>query len=182
MSEKTENPPPSVLRFSFNYVSKLAALIDEHHLNDIEVHDGESKLLIRRAAPSLGAMATSHDVVQTMSVPVMPVPPPAPSATVVAAPASGEPSASTTDSSPPPAAAGHVITSPMVGTAYLSPEPGAAQFVNTGDKIDVGTPLLIVEAMKMMNQITSETSGAVLEVLVSDGQPVEYGQPLVRIG
>ena len=78
--------------------------------------------------------------------------------------------------------AGTSIKSPMVGTAYLSPQPGAAQFVNVGDAVKAGDTLLIVEAMKVMNPITAPEGGVVKKLLVSDGQPVEFDQPLAVIG
>jgi acetyl-CoA carboxylase biotin carboxyl carrier protein len=78
--------------------------------------------------------------------------------------------------------AGHSVKSPMVGTAYLRPEPDAAQFVSVGDAVKAGDTLLIVEAMKVMNPITAPTGGVIKQLLVENGQPVEFDQPLVVIG
>jgi acetyl-CoA carboxylase biotin carboxyl carrier protein len=78
--------------------------------------------------------------------------------------------------------AGHTVKSPMVGTAYLSPQPGAKPFIEVGDAVKAGDTLLIVEAMKVMNPITAPEGGLVKKLLVSDGQPVEFDQPLVVIG
>jgi acetyl-CoA carboxylase biotin carboxyl carrier protein len=78
--------------------------------------------------------------------------------------------------------AGETIKSPMVGTAFLSPQPGAAQFVEVGDAVKAGDTLLIVEAMKVMNPITAPAGGVVKKILIADGQPVEFDQPLVVIG
>ncbi len=84
--------------------------------------------------------------------------------------------------SPPPSEQKWVdVTSPMVGTFYLSPAPGEEAFINTNDSIKVGQTVCIIEAMKLMNEIETEVSGQVMEILVEDGEPVEYGQPLMRV-
>jgi acetyl-CoA carboxylase biotin carboxyl carrier protein len=83
--------------------------------------------------------------------------------------------------SAPASAPEHAMTSPMVGTVYLSPEPGAAVFVKTGDNVKPGQTLLIIEAMKVMNPITATAAGVVRQILVDDGQPVEFGEPLIVI-
>ena len=82
---------------------------------------------------------------------------------------------------PADAEAGELVTSPLVGTAYLSSEPGAAPIVRVGDTVSSGQTLMVIEAMKVMNNIPSTVSGTIMEILVSDSQPVEYGQPLVRV-
>jgi len=89
---------------------------------------------------------------------------------------------STNGMSAPDVVEGHIVTSPMIGTYYSAPTPGEAPFVHVGDDVDVGQVVGIVEAMKIMNEIISDRAGVVLEVLVENAQPVEYGSPLIRLG
>ena len=142
-------------------VRELAELLTENALTEIEVADGERRIKVaRELAPLVGAAPT----------------PPAPSNP---APSGGQPAASG------PAAedvAGTAVKSPMVGTAYMSPEPGAKAFVEVGDTVKAGDTLLIVEAMKVMNPITAPTGGVVKKIMVADAQPVEFDQPLLIIG
>ena len=100
------------------------------------------------------------------------------------APAATAPTAASAAAAPPASAADHpgAVKSPMVGTVYLSGEPGAAPFVSPGAKVAAGDTLLIIEAMKVMNPITAPSGGVIKQVIVSDGQPVEFDQPLVVIG
>jgi acetyl-CoA carboxylase biotin carboxyl carrier protein len=105
----------------------------------------------------------------------------------MAAPALTAPPAHAKEDLGAPAAAaedvgGESVKSPMVGTAYLSPEPGAKQYVEVGDSVKAGDTLVIVEAMKVMNPITAPTGGVIKKIMISDGQPVEFDQPLVVIG
>jgi len=86
------------------------------------------------------------------------------------------------EASAPDAEDGHLVTSPMIGTYYSAPSPGEAPFVHVGDDVEVGQVVGIVEAMKIMNEIISDRAGVVLDVLVEDAQPVEYGSPLIRLG
>jgi len=139
-------------------VRDLAAILEKAGLTEIEVEDGDRKIKVARGGGTF------------VSAPAAPAPPaPAPAA---AAPA---PEAAPVDDH-----AG-AQKSPMVGTAYLAAEPGAANFISVGDKVAVGDTLLIVEAMKVMNPITSETAGTVKAILVENGQPIEFDQPLVVI-
>ena len=141
-------------------VRELAELLAATGLTEIEVEDGERKIrVVRQPAPVVASVAA-----------------PAPAATL-AAPAA--PSAPVEAAAP--AAAVDAVKSPMVGTVYLAAEPGAANFVSVGQNVKVGDILLIVEAMKVMNQITATKAGTVQAVLVENGQPVEYDQPLVVI-
>jgi len=142
-------------------VRQLAVLLDESNLTEIEVEDGDRKIRVAR----------------NISVAAAPVYAPAP---VAAAPAAAPaPAAAAAEA----VAADHAgaVKSPMVGTAYLSAEPGARPFVSPGDKVAVGQTLLIVEAMKVMNNISAPRAGTVKSVLVDNGQPVEYDQPLVIV-
>ncbi|SIN61816.1 biotin carboxyl carrier protein [Parasphingorhabdus marina DSM 22363] len=145
-------------------VRDLAGILDKAGLSEIEVEDGDRKIKVSRGG---GAM---------MTAPVAPVA--APAAAPAPAPASAPAAAAEA-----PAAEDHAGAqkSPMVGTAYLAPEPGAADFVSVGDKVAVGDTLLIVEAMKVMNPIAAESAGTVKSILVENGQPVEFDQPLVVI-
>ena len=139
-------------------VRELALLLDETSLTEIEIERAGLRL---RVARNIG-VATS--------VPVA-VAAPAASAPVAAAAAAG------TDLAMHPGA----VPSPMVGTAYWSPEPGAKPFIEVGSRVTAGQTLLIIEAMKTMNQIPSPRAGTVTQILVEDGQPVEFGEPLVII-
>lgn len=143
-------------------VRELAELLSDTGLSEIEVEDGDRKIRVARQF--------------TTSAPA-PVYAPAPAA---AAPA---PAAAAPPEAPAPAAApADAVKSPMVGTVYLAAEPGAANFVDVGKAVKAGDTLLIVEAMKVMNPILAPKAGTVSAVLVENGQPVEFDQPLVVIG
>lgn len=145
-------------------VRELAELLGETGLSEIEVEDGDRKIRVARtisAAP-----------VASVAVPAAPAPVAAPAAAPAAPAAPAEPAA--------PSMA-NAVKSPMVGTSYLAPEPGAAPFISVGSAVKIGDPLLIIEAMKVMNPITAERAGKVTAILVEDGQPVEFDQPLVVI-
>jgi acetyl-CoA carboxylase biotin carboxyl carrier protein len=151
----------SAMRIDSALVQELAELLSANELTEIEVEDGDRKIRVaRHSAPAAPAFV----------------------APAAAAPAAAAPAAPTDAAAPAEDVAGNAVKSPMVGTAYLSPEPGAAQFVEVGKAVKAGDTLLIVEAMKVMNPITAPSGGVVKKVLVSDGQPVEFDQPLVVIG
>jgi acetyl-CoA carboxylase biotin carboxyl carrier protein len=143
-------------------VRELALLLDETSLTEIEIERAGLRL---RVARNLSVAAT------------MPMPVAAAAPALVATPAAAAPAAAAADIAKHPGA----VTSPMVGTAYWAPEPGAKPFVEVGSKVSVGQTLLIIEAMKTMNQIPSTRAGTVTQILVEDGQPVEFGEPLVII-
>jgi len=143
-------------------VRELALLLDETSLTEIEIERAGLRL---RVARNISVAAT------------MPVAAAAAAPALVAAPTAAAPAAAGPDLSKHPGA----VTSPMVGTAYWSPEPGAKPFIEVGSKVSVGQTLLIIEAMKTMNQIPSPRSGTVTQILIEDGQPVEFGEPLVII-
>lgn len=141
----------------------LIDLVENSGIAELEIQEGEERVRITRALPAATPAAT-------------PLPPP-----VAAAPAPVTP--------PPPEAAaapaepeGHVVQSPMVGTFYRSASPGSKPFVEVGAVVQVGDPLCIIEAMKLMNEIEADQAGVVREILAENGQPVEFGQPLVVIG
>ena len=142
-------------------VRELALLLDETSLTEIEIERAGLRLRVAR----------NISVAATMPMPVAAAAAGLPVAT--AAPAV----AATADLSKHPGA----LTSPMVGTAYWAPEPGAKPFIEVGSKVSVGQTLLIIEAMKTMNQIPSPRAGTVTQILVEDGQPVEFGEALVII-
>ena len=141
-------------------VKKLIELLEESDLAEIEITEGDDSVRISRHSQA-------------------PVPAPGPVAPPTAAPvaATGE----ATADAPPALPDGTTINAPMVGTFYASPAPGAKPFVQVGSEIQVGDVLCIIEAMKMMNQIESEQAGRIVSVLVENGEPVEFGQPLFVI-
>ena len=141
-------------------IRELALLLAETNLTEIEIERAGLRL---RVARNISVAAT------------MPMPVAAPA--LVAATAAAPAASAAADVSKHPGA----VTSPMVGTAYWAPEPGAKPFVEVGTKVSAGQTLLIIEAMKTMNQIPSPRAGTVTQILVEDGQPVEYGEPLVII-
>ena len=142
-------------------IRELALLLDETSLTEIEIERAGLRLRVAR----------NISVAATMPVPMAAAPAALPAASASPAAAAGP------DLSKHPGA----VSSPMVGTAYWAPEPGAKPFIEVGSKVSVGQTLLIIEAMKTMNQIPSPRAGTVTQILVEDGQPVEYGEPLVII-
>jgi acetyl-CoA carboxylase biotin carboxyl carrier protein len=147
---------------------KLKTLIDlvaESGIAELEVTEGEDRVRIAKFSPAPVAPTSSTTV---MAAPV----PGAAAATAAAALATP---------APEPEPTGHVVKSPMVGTFYRSPSPGAASFVELGQAVKPGDTLCIIEAMKLLNEIEAEVGGVVKQILVENGQPVEYGQPLFVI-
>jgi acetyl-CoA carboxylase biotin carboxyl carrier protein len=149
-------------KFEMNteFIRSLAKLLEETNLGEIEMADGDRKIRVARptyAAPQAAAPLAA--------VPMAPVP-----AATIAAPAA-------TDLSKHPG----IVKSPMVGTAYLSPEPGKAVFVNIGDKVTAGQTLLIIEAMKTFNPIKAPKAGTLKQVIIENAQPVEFGEPLMIV-
>ncbi|KHK93275.1 acetyl-CoA carboxylase biotin carboxyl carrier protein [Novosphingobium malaysiense] len=148
-------------------VRELAELLAETGLSEIEVEDGDRKIRVSRQL--VQQMAAQYAV----GAPAMPM-----AAAPVAEPVAAAPAAEAALAAAPVDA----VKSPMVGTVYLAPEPGAADFISVGKAVKEGDVLLIVEAMKVMNQITAPKSGTVTAILVDNQQPVEFDQPLVVIG
>jgi acetyl-CoA carboxylase biotin carboxyl carrier protein len=140
-------------------VRELAALLDDTNLNEIEVEEDGIRVRVARNSAALGTAA----------------PVPAPASPATAANETPEPTLLSTDNHP------GAVKSPMVGTAFVSPEPGAKPFVNVGDKVLAGQTVLIIEAMKVMNQIQAPKAGTVIEILVSNADPIEYDQTLMII-
>ena len=154
-----KSPASNAMQVDTKLVRELAALLDSTHLSEIEVQDGERR--IRVARQMSGAVAAA------------PVAYAAPAAPAAAAPAE----AAVDDIRKHPG----LVKSPIVGTAYLTPEPGAPAFVSVGASVKAGDTLLIIEAMKVMNTITAPKAGKVAQILVGNEAPVEYDQPLVVI-
>jgi len=158
MAEKkiaTGSPEDGAMRIDAALVQELAELLTANELTEIEVEDGDRRIKVKRESARIAA---------PVAAPPM----------LAAAPAAA---------AAPPAedVSGETIKSPMVGTAYLSAEPGAKPFAEVGDAVKAGDTLLIVEAMKVMNPITAPSGGTVKQVMVSDGQPVEFGEPLFAV-
>jgi acetyl-CoA carboxylase biotin carboxyl carrier protein len=159
--ENGETPNGNQMRVDSALVRELAELLSANELSEIEVEDGDRKIRVRREL--------------TVAAPVTYAAAPV-AATAVAAPAApaAEPAA---DALP----AGDLVRSPMVGTAYLSAEPGSKPFATPGQTVKEGDTLLIVEAMKVMNPILAPRAGTIKQLLVSNAQPVEFDQPLAVI-
>ena len=162
MSE-AESPPESPREESLDarLVRELANVLNQTGLTEIEVERADIKI---RVAKTVTAAAPAPVI--THHAPAVVVAEPATPASVAA----------------PARTAGDVIKSPMVGTVYLQPQPGAPPFVKVGDRVTQGQTLLLIEAMKTMNPISAPSAGVVVEILVGDSQPVEYGEPLAVIG
>jgi acetyl-CoA carboxylase biotin carboxyl carrier protein len=146
-------------------VKKLIELLEESDVAEIEIHEGEESVRISRQS-SL-QMMTAMAAPAPMAAPAAPAPAAAP-----AAPAAEE---------QPAEIQGHVVKSPMVGTFYRAPSPGSKSFVEEGQQVSAGDTLCIIEAMKILNQIESDKTGTVKKILVENGQPVEYNEPLFVI-
>src|SRR5580704_11142081 len=159
-------------------IEQLLSFMSEHGLEEFEYSRGDLRIRLKKSAPRQGA------------APVLAVPaaPSAPPQVVLAVPASpGDPPApppavsETTHLAPAAAANEHVIKSPIVGTFYAGPSPDAGPFVRAGDFVEAGQTVCIIEAMKLMNEIEADIGGEVARVLVENGQPVEYGEPLFAL-
>lgn len=156
MARKSDSPGTPAI--DHEAIRELAKLLDETGLTEIAVERGG--VSIRVARHSGGAVTRARAAESAAATP---------------------PTIASTPLPIDPAQHPGVVASPMVGTAYLAPEPGARPFVEVGTLVKTGEPLMIIEAMKTMNQIPAPRSGTVIQILVDDGQPVEYGQPLVII-
>ncbi|PWC13073.1 acetyl-CoA carboxylase biotin carboxyl carrier protein [Brenneria roseae subsp. americana] len=150
-------------------IKKLIELVEESGIAELEISEGEESVRISRAPA-----APSYPVMQQAYAPMMQQQP-ALAAAVAPAPAVD------TAAAAPAAISGHIVRSPMVGTFYRTPSPDAKAFVEVGQQVNVGDTLCIVEAMKMMNQIEADKAGVVKAILVDNGQPVEFDEPLVVI-
>lgn len=152
-------PRKGSMNVDTDLVRELAELLAETGLTEIEVEDGERKIRVGRSVTVAAGPAPVAVAAAPAAAPVAPAPAPEPAADLAGA-----------------------VRSPMVGTAYLSSEPGSAPFVSVGSTVNAGDTLLIVEAMKVMNPIPATKGGVVKAILVENAQPVEFDQPLVVIG
>jgi acetyl-CoA carboxylase biotin carboxyl carrier protein len=146
-------------------LKKLIDLVQESGIGEIEITEGEEKVRISRQAPGSAQVLMAAPGMQPMSY----------------GPASGLAPAAQAAPPPAPEPKGHQLKSPMVGTFYRAPSPGSPPFVEIGQSVTKGQTLCIIEAMKLLNEIESDASGTVKAILVENGQPVEYGQPLFTI-
>jgi acetyl-CoA carboxylase biotin carboxyl carrier protein len=147
-------------------LKKLIDLVEESSIAELEITEGEEKVRISRTGPA-------HAPVNATVTP----------AAVVAAPAAASAAPAAASGEPPTAQAdGHVLKSPMVGTFYRAPTPGAKAFVEVGQTVSEGDTVCIIEAMKLLNEIEADRAGVIKAVLVENGQPVEYGHALMVIG
>lgn len=143
----------------------LIELVEASGIAELEISEGEERVRITRTIASI----------QQTQLPL-------PSPVTVAAIAASEPALPAAAPAAPAAQEGHIVKSPMVGTFYRSPSPGARQFVDIGQSVNAGDTLCIIEAMKLLNEIEADHSGVIKAILVENGQPVEFGQPLFVIG
>jgi acetyl-CoA carboxylase biotin carboxyl carrier protein len=150
---------PKKIDVDHDLIKELTRLLDETGLTEIEIEQDDQRVRVARG---------SRAVVQPATAPA-------------AAPSMPKPVAESSSAPLDPAKHPGVVTSPMVGTAYAAGEPGARPFIEIGSKVKAGETLLIVEAMKTMNQIPAPRAGTVIQILFEDGQPVEFGEPLVVI-
>jgi acetyl-CoA carboxylase biotin carboxyl carrier protein len=151
-------------------IRTIAELLNEQNLAEVEIEHDDFRVRVTRSH----AQEVVHMPSAPYPAPAAPAAAPAPGA-ATPAPAAAEAPADDIGSNP------GTLTSPMVGTAYMAPEPGAANFVKVGTKVTEGQTILIIEAMKTMNQIPAHRAGTVTKILVEDAQPVEFGEPLVVI-
>lgn len=147
-------------------VKKLIELLDETGVAEIEIHEGEESVRISKQSQIIS------------QVPATAIAAPAPT---IAAPAPAAAPELAANTPAQPKANGHMVRSPMVGTFYVSPRPGADPFVQVGQKVKAGDVLCIVEAMKMLNQIEADKSGTLVERFIENGEPVEFDEPLFAI-
>ncbi len=147
-------------------LKKLIDLVQDSGIAELEITEGEEKVRITSIMPG---NQTVYAAMPQMMAPAM------------AAPAAPAPAAAT-EAAEPPQAEGNAVKSPMVGTFYRSPSPNAKAFVEVGQSVKVGDTLCIIEAMKLMNEIESDVAGVVKAILIENGQPVEYGEPLFIVG
>jgi len=151
-------------------VRQLARILDSHGLSELVVESDEGNVTLRRGS---GAPSTVLQAAPALMHAPMPMP--------VSAPAASAPAASEAPRAAEEKDNLHTVTSPFVGTFYRSPNPDSPPYVQVGDRVDRGAVLCIVEAMKLMNEIEADAAGEIAAVLVNNGDPVEYGQPLFKI-
>jgi acetyl-CoA carboxylase biotin carboxyl carrier protein len=180
MKRKEPSKPTATTTFAnseIQHIEQLLALMSEHNLEEFEYSHGDMRIRLKKPSPApviaAGRAMSAPEIIVAGGHNTSPV------AAPVAAP--GAPPAAAPSHDTPRGEDLHLVKSPIVGTYYESPSPGAEPFVKVGGYIETGKTLCIVEAMKLMNEIESDISGEVLRIFVENGQPVEYGQPLFGI-
>lgn len=174
--DETNSPPPKESLLDLQEIRQIVDLMAQNELSYFNLEVGSFKIKLRRGSD----LEAAKDLLSSMPVAAPSV---APAASLPAAPA---PAPVATASGLPPAAAAvdsnaRTINSPMVGTFYSSSAPGEKPYINVGDSVDEGTTVCIIEAMKVMNEIKAEARGTIARILVEEGKPVQYGQPLFEI-
>jgi acetyl-CoA carboxylase biotin carboxyl carrier protein len=167
MAQSPKGAKNGDMRINPALVRELAQLLTDNELTEIEVADGDRRIKVKRDTPAM--IAAAH-MAPAMAAPTAPA-------------LSGPPMHAKEDLGPQEdEVAGNTVKSPMVGTAYMSSEPGGKPFIEVGQAVKAGDTLCIVEAMKVMNPITAPEGGVIKKIMVADAQPVEFDQPLVIIG
>ena len=156
--------------FKLNEIKELIQLVDETSVQEVEIENEGSRLVIRKPGKAETVFVQAPAVQAAPAVQPAAATPAAPAATPAAAPVAPEADPTL-----------HKIVSPMVGTFYRSPSPEAGPFASVGDKVNTKSPVCIIEAMKLMNELEAEVNGTIVEVLAENGQLVEYGQPLFLV-
>jgi acetyl-CoA carboxylase biotin carboxyl carrier protein len=150
-------------------IKKLIELLEESNIGELEIKEGEESVRIARNS---GTTQYFTAAAPGFAAPIAPA---------AAAPVAAAPVAAPASAPAAPATSGHLVKSPMVGTFYRSPSPGSPSFIEVGKAVKAGDVICIIEAMKMMNQIEADKTGVIEAILVEDGSPVEFDQPLVTI-
>jgi acetyl-CoA carboxylase biotin carboxyl carrier protein len=171
-SAASASPVNSSELMSLQEIKELITLVADKQFTEFELERRDFRLRLRRGSAAQTPMEAVPPLASQMAPPLVVRPVEAAAATPPTAAPAPEPA---------PEEALHVVTSPIVGTFYRAPSSTAESFVKVGDKIEAGATLCIIEAMKLMNEITSDVSGTVTKIFVENGQPVEYGQPLIGI-
>jgi acetyl-CoA carboxylase biotin carboxyl carrier protein len=156
----------SSMKIDHEAIRNLAGLLNETGLTEIEIAEGDKRVRVTKALPAVHAYAPAAQAYAAAPAPAAQAPVTPPGGKVVATAPENHPGA---------------VKSPMVGTAYLQPDPASPKFITRGATVKPGDTLLIIEAMKVMNPIKAEKGGKIVDILVEDSQPVEFGQPLVII-
>jgi acetyl-CoA carboxylase biotin carboxyl carrier protein len=167
MAQSPKGAKNGDMRINPALVRELAQLLTDNELSEIEVADGDRRIKVKREAPAMIAAAHMAPAMAAPAAPALSAPPMH----------AKEDLGAQEDE-----VAGNTVKSPMVGTAYMSSEPGAKAFIEVGQTVKAGDTLCIVEAMKVMNPITAPEGGVIKKIMVADAQPVEFDQPLVIIG
>lgn len=154
----------TTMKFDLDYIEKLVTLVSDSELTELALEDGDRAILLKKEKEVVTAQTVAVAAPQAIAAPVAPAVAQTEEVSVAKVEETGTP-----------------VTSPMVGTFYSAPSPGAKPFVQVGDVVSKGQVVCIIEAMKLMNEIEAEVSGKVTKILVEDGKPVEYGQVLMYV-